>query len=358
MKLQEAQVQRYSRTILLHEVGGAGQRALLSTGARLTAGGPALLTAAAYLAAGGTPLAGPEGNLQPQDEGFLVSAADVGRPAEVALRAVLEACNPDAVASPARFGTLAALPLSGSAARPLVAVGRRAGRWVLWGAAEEACPRCLDAVLGGAEPPDSGPEAIQAGALAALLFHRLVLGLAPPLSGLLVGVDGGMQTLAPPVCVHGGEVSEAVWAAAVHHLEACYPEEGCGVVLSGAAGARWVPLANAYDAWARRDPAAFPRDARSAFLFDPSAWLSLLRAADGAKERVACIVHSHPEGQAAFSVEDMAQAAPGGVALLPGVGYLVVAVRAARAVEASCARWTGDGFQEVGLSLPGENASR
>jgi proteasome lid subunit RPN8/RPN11 len=350
--LRELQVQRYSRTILLREVGGTGQLALLATGARLTAGGPALLTAAAYLAAGGTPIRGPPGVLAGREAGFLVRASEVGRPAEASLLGALQALNPDSVACPHRFGTLAALPLSGSASRPLVAVGRRAGHSVLWAASEEACAPCLDAVLRGAEPPDAGPEAIQVGALAAMLFHRLVVGLAPPLAGLLVGVHGAMETLEPPVCVHGREVPAALWAEAVHHLEACYPAEGCGVVLAGPGGARFVPLANAYGAWAMRDPAAFPRDARSAFVFEPSSWLGLLRAADGAGEQVTCIVHSHPDGQAAFSAEDMAQAAPGGLPLLPGVAYLVVAVRAARAMEASCARWVRGGFQEVGLSLP------
>jgi proteasome lid subunit RPN8/RPN11 len=353
VSLAEAQVQRYSRAILLHEVGGKGQSALLNTGVRLTAGGPALLTAAAYLAAGGTPVLGPPGSLQAQEEGFLVSARDVGRPAEAALRTALEALNPDAVTVPSHFGTLCALPLAAGTSRPLVAVGHHKGRWVLWAASEEACLPCLDAVLVGAEPPDDGPEAIQVGALAAVLFQRLVLGLAPPLSGLLVGAEGGMETLGPPVCVHGGELPEAVWAEAVHHLEACYPEEGCGVLLQGPAGVRFVPLANAYDAWARKEPSSFPRDARSAFLFEPSAWLNLLRAADRANERVAYILHSHPDGQATFSAEDRAQAAPGGIPLLPGVGYLVVAVRAARAVEAGSARWAEGGFQQLGLCLPG-----
>jgi proteasome lid subunit RPN8/RPN11 len=350
--LRELQIQRYSRGILLREVGGAGQRALLDTGARLTSGGPALLTAAAYLAAGGTPIQGPPGPLQAWDAGFLVRASEVGRPAEASVRSALLALNADSVASPAHFGTLAALPLSGAASLPLVAVGRRAGRWVLWAASPDACAPCLEAALRGAEPPGGGPEAIHAGALAAMLFQRLVLGLAPPLAGLRVGGDGETETLEPPVCVHGRDVPAAAWAEAVRHLEACYPEEGCGVMLAGPGGARFVPLANAYEEWALRDRAAFPRDARTAYLFDPNAWLGLLRTSEAAGERVAYILHSHPDGQAAFSAEDVAQAAPAGLPLLPAVAYLVVAIQAGRATEASCARWTRGGFREVGLSIP------
>jgi proteasome lid subunit RPN8/RPN11 len=350
--LSEEQVQRYSRAILLSGVGGQGQRALLSTGARLTAGGPALLTAAAYLAAGGTPVQGPPGTLALGEAGFLVTASDVGRPAEAAVRQALQRLNPDAVAAAVRTGTLAALPLTDLGPRPLVAVGRREGRWVLWAATAEACDVCLAEVVRGAEAPGVGPEAIQAGALAAFLFQRLVLGVAPPLSGVRLAEDGGLELLEPPGCVHGLDVPAAVLGEAVRHLEACYPEEGCGVVLQGPAGARWVPLANAYGTWAARDPAAFPRDARSAFLFEPHAWLALLREAEGRGERVTYVVHAHPDGEAAFSAEDAAQAAPGGLPLLPGVAYLVVAVQRGRARGACFARWQGSGFKEEPLRAP------
>jgi len=350
--LGEEQVQRYSRAILLPGVGGRGQLALLATGARLTAGGPALLTAAAYLAAGGTPVAGPPGLLATEDAGFLIAEAEVGRAAEASVRGALFALNPDATRPVLREGTLAALPLAAAAARPLVAVGRQAGEWVVWAAGEEACADCLEEVVRGAEAPGVGPEAAQAGALAALLFQRLLLGFAPPLSGVRLALDGSLELLAAPSCRHVCALPEGVWRAAVRHLEACFPEEGCGVVLEGRAGARWVPLSNAYTAWAAKDPAAFPRTARTGFLFEPKAWLAVLQEADARKERVAYVVHSHPDGQAHFSAEDVAQAAPGGLPLLPDVAYLVVAVQAARATGACCARWQGGGFHEMPFRMP------
>jgi [CysO sulfur-carrier protein]-S-L-cysteine hydrolase len=349
--LGEEQVQRYSRTILLRGVGGRGQQALLGTGARLTAGGPALLTAAAYLAAGGTPVLGPPGLLGAGDAGFLVAERELGRAADACVRAAVQSLNPDASATPLHEGTLAALPLATGTPRPLVAVGRRHGTWLLWAAQAEACEACLLEAVQGGEPPGAGPEAVQAGALAALLFQRLLLGFAPPLSGVRMGPGGRLEPLAAPDCRHGRDVPAAVLGEAVRHLEACYPEEGCGVVLQGPAGARWVPLANAYAAWARRDAAAFPRSARSAFLFEPTAWLALLREAEGRQERVAYVVHSHPDGQAAFSAEDVAQAAPEGLPLLPGVAYLVLAVQKGRAAAACCAWWQGAGFVEIPLPL-------
>lgn len=350
--LEESQVLRYSRSILLSGVGGRGQASLLGTGARLTAGGPALLTAAAYLAAGGTPVEAPPGMLHAGDAGFLVRAGELGMPAKDTLARALERLNPDAVSTPLRFGTVAALPGAVDGPRPLVAVGVQKGQGVVWGATAEACPVCLADVVRGAEAPPNGAEAIQAGTVAALLFQRAVLGLARPLSGLRLLPDGGLEALAAPACGHAREVPASVLAELVRHLEACYPEEGCGVVLYGPAGARWVPLANAYRAWAGRDPAAFPRTARSAFVFEPSEWLALLKEADSRGEQVASIVHAHPDGPAAFSAEDRLQAAPGGLPLFPKVTYWVVAVREGRAVEATEARWEEGGFQEKLLPLP------
>ncbi|MGO9832347.1 MAG: Mov34/MPN/PAD-1 family protein [Myxococcaceae bacterium] len=352
MTLREEQVQRYSRAILLRAVGGKGQEALLQTGVRLTSGGPALLTAAAYLGAAGTPVEGPPGPLAAGEEGFLVEAADIGRPAAPTLRRRLEQLNVDAVSTPQCFGTLVALPGRCDGARPLVAVGQRAGRTVLWGASAEACGECLAEVVREAGAPGVGPESVQVGALAALLFQRLVLGLAPGLSGLAVGPSGAMEVLPCPDCPHHAVLPDGVLLEAVRHLEACYPEEGCGVVLQRGDGLRWVALPNAYAAFAGRDPAGFPRSARSAFLFEPSAWLALLREADARGEQLACIVHSHPDGQAAFSAEDRAQAAPDGVPLFPGTAYLVVALDKGQAAGASWVRWQGEQFQAVPVHLP------
>jgi [CysO sulfur-carrier protein]-S-L-cysteine hydrolase len=350
--LREGQLQRYSRHVLLRGVGGRGQEALLGTGARLGAAGPAFLAAAAYLGAGGNPVLGPEGALGPGDTGFLVRASELGVPAAAVLRLALEALNPDAVASPVRTGALVALPDSCLWPRPLVAVGQRDGRWVLWAATEEACAACLLDVVAGVSAPEDGPEAIQAGALVALLYQRLVLGLGSPLSGMGLGRDGRMEVLEAPACPHGANVPDDVLAAAVRHLEACYPEEGCGVLLSGQAGMRWVALRNAYDSWAARDPLGFPRTARTAFLFEPSEWLALLREADAAGERVACIVHAHPDGQPAFSADDAAQAAPSGLQLLPGVDYLVVAIVQGEAKQAVRVRWREGRFHEWPFFLP------
>jgi [CysO sulfur-carrier protein]-S-L-cysteine hydrolase len=347
-RLREDQVQRYARAILLGPVGGRGQEKLLATGARLTADGPCLITAAAYLAAGGTPVAGPIPELAPEEAGFL--APEPGRPA--ALVDAVASLNADAAAEPRRWGTLLSLP--GDPAlhlRPLVAVGSRGDAALLWAAGGDACAACLAEALLGAGAPPEGAAAAQAGALAALLFERLVLELGPPLSGMAVDSGGTVEVLPVAPCPHRGELSEEVLRVALLHLEACSPEEGCGVVLLGTDGTRFVPLVNAYARWAATDPAGFPRDARSAFLFEPAEWLALLRSANARGERLLCIVHSHPEGPAAFSAEDRAQAAPDGIPLFPGVAHLVVSLRGGRASSAAWVTWDGSAFRETVRSL-------
>jgi proteasome lid subunit RPN8/RPN11 len=344
--LREDQVLRYSRSILLRGVGGQGQEALLATGVRLTSGGPALLTAAAYLGASGSPVEGPPGGLEGTDAGFLVEGVQAGLPAAPAVRAALSRLNPDASARAASYGTLLGLPGACDSPRPLVALGVRDGRWEIWGAGSGACGGCLSEAVRGAGPPGTGPDAVQAGTLAALLFQRLVLGLGPQLSGVGLLADGAMEGLDAPACTHVGHIPGDVLALALRHLESRYPEEGCGVVLRGPGGTRWVAMRNAYASWAARDPKAFPRDARSAFVFEPTDWLGLLREADVQRETVLCVVHAHPDGRAAFSAEDAAQAAPDGIPLLPGVGYLVVAVVEGRAEAATWTRWQDGGFRE------------
>lgn len=142
-----------------------------------------------------------------------------------------------------------------------------------------------------------------------------------------------------------------VLAPLVRHLEAAYPEEGCGVILHGPAGHRVVPLENAYEKYKAVDPAAFPRTARTAYYIHPRDWMRVTEEAEEAGEQVVCIVHSHVNVGAYFSEEDHAMAAPGGTPLFPGVAYLVVAVDEGRANAARLYRWQDGAFHERSVEL-------
>lgn len=161
--LTEPQIQRYARQILLREVGGRGQEALLAHPLEVRGAGPALSVAVTYLAAGGTPLRLPAGFAP---GGFLEGAT-------------LAQFNADAVASSAE-GCLAAAPRLPSGPAP----------WILLGAngvlfrGEAGCAACFE-LTAAALAPDAAPAtAVTVGALAALVAQRLVLGRSEPLGGL------------------------------------------------------------------------------------------------------------------------------------------------------------------------------
>ena len=260
----------------------------------------------------GTPVEGPPGVLKAGDEGFLVAASDLGRLAAPTVREGLRRLNADAVSAPKAWGSLVALPDGCDGPRPLVAVGRRGECMVLcrrqrggvWPVSGRRWPRAPSRRGQACRPCKQGRWRRSCSSGWFWGWPRRCRDFFGP--GRAVG------GVTPAECSHRRALPLAVLAEAVRHLEACYPEEGCGVVLEGAAGPRWVPLNNAYAAWAARDPRGFPRDARSAFLFEPAEWLALLKQADARGERPVCIVHGHPDGAAAFSAEDRQQAAPEG----------------------------------------------
>lgn len=140
------------------------------------------------------------------------------------------------------------------------------------------------------------------------------------------------------------------------HVEAAYPNEGCGVILRDREG-RWRirPMQNAQDRYHARDPEQFPRTSRTAYLLDPREQLAVWEGeAPARSETVRCIFHSHVDVGAYFSEEDRVMAAPDGQPLWPGVSYLVVAVDAGRATAARLYWWERGRFTERVIFAPGD----
>ncbi len=328
--LSEPQIQRYARQLLLRDVGERGQEALGAIEVELTLGGAVGAAAAAYLRAGGTEVqagpggAGPWAPLTP-----LLGAPPAGR--------------------------LPVLAAPGAPERSGVVVGRAGNAHVLWSVAGDGCRACLDRETKALAPPDvSEAESVQVGSALALLVQRRALGLAPALEGLQLSHTGVLSTLGGEPCTHRPpSVPDAVLAELLRHLAAALPDEGCAVLLGREDRVRLVPMVNAQRAHHARDPEAFPHDARTAFSFDPHAWLALLREADRAGERVLAIAHSHPEGGSGLSAEDRRQAAPEGQPLLPGVAHLVIAFEGGRPRSGRWAVWTDGDFLETACPLPG-----
>ncbi len=145
----------------------------------------------------------------------------------------------------------------------------------------------------------------------------------------------------------------AALAQMIAHAEREYPNEACGLVFEGPAGERVVAVANVVDRYHARDPARFPRTARTAYLMDPKAQLEALEAAEAAGETLAGVYHSHADVGAYFSDEDRAQAlSAGGEPLLPGAEYLVLSVRGARCDALECFRYEQGTWKQRTLPLP------
>ena len=203
MALKNRQVQRYARQILLQEVGGAGQEALLAAGAvALTGGGGADSVGLAYLAAGGSPVRVPASRIVSADEvGFLFDAEDVGKFAGPRLKSALKDFNPDAARDPQSMGLLAELPAQVATPAPWVVIGwGEGGRGGLVYRTASGCALCMLETLRALAPKGPSAASVALGALAALAYQRCVLRLSEPVGGLWLEESGAISPLAVTRC--------------------------------------------------------------------------------------------------------------------------------------------------------------
>lgn len=320
--LTEDEIVRFSRQILLRPVGGVGQVRLCDTVVRVEG----LPEVAAWLSAGGTPVQMDATVLSEAEAGF------AGRAGET-LRLPVPAYDPEGhvLAAPVERSTLARRG-------PVVIAGSRGGAWELVVGDASSCRACLAEACAGLERADVGDLGLIS-AMAALVMQRQLLGIGmkPSEGQVRETSQGGIDRPAPlPPCdVHKVVPRGEVWAELAGHLERAYPEEGCGAILrrDSDGALRFVALPNAHPA---------PREG---FDVPGGALLRLERMARDGGEAIACFVHSHPDGEPVLSALDVAQAAPGGRPLWPGVAWAVVAVREGKASSARVFWWRdGSGF--------------
>jgi proteasome lid subunit RPN8/RPN11 len=123
--------------------------------------------------------------------------------------------------------------------------------------------------------------------------------------------------------------TQALEAMHAHAVEG-FPEEVCGVLLAGPTGQSVRRMRNVQNDLHAADPAANPRDARTAYQFDAAELLEVTRQGDAPGWRIVLFYHSHPQHGAYFSETDKARALFGGEVELgpafPGVAYLVISV--------------------------------
>ena len=117
------------------------------------------------------------------------------------------------------------------------------------------------------------------------------------------------------------EVPDALWQAMLAHLDACLPEEGCGLLggsLAGGAAVALLPVENALHSPVR-------------FSMAPTALFEALNELDRRGLDLVAFYHSHPNGPGAPSATDRAEFAyPGVLSLIASPGPEGWQVRAFR----------------------------
>lgn len=172
MTLVPDDIVRYSRQILLKEVGGQGQEALLRAHIDVEGSSQTFLAAAAYLTAGGSQVA----NLT-ADRSFGFGGFE-----EI----------PPSSAPPCFMGTLSG-PFLENTSKFQVVVGTSEGIFVVVYATAMACRECLEATVAPLAEVKEGVEQVFQGALAALVCQRIILGLSEELGALSFSWEDGLK---------------------------------------------------------------------------------------------------------------------------------------------------------------------
>jgi proteasome lid subunit RPN8/RPN11 len=131
-------------------------------------------------------------------------------------------------------------------------------------------------------------------------------------------------------------IPTCVWDALASHAQQIYPEECCGALLGVVDHVeRAMRLANTCRTGRRRS-----------YRIDPAELLEATREARDGGMKILGIYHSHPDSEACFSGEDLANACP-------WYRFLVLAVHARRVTAACCYQPAADlkSFEETGFEM-------
>jgi proteasome lid subunit RPN8/RPN11 len=114
--------------------------------------------------------------------------------------------------------------------------------------------------------------------------------------------------VAQGVNVSSPKISRSNMDRIIAQAEREFPYECCGFIIGDETSEEVRPISNIQNAQHAKDPAGFPRDARTAFLMDPKEHLAVMREIDDRKLALQIVYHSHPEHDAYFSPTDRRQA--------------------------------------------------
>lgn len=152
-------------------------------------------------------------------------------------------------------------------------------------------------------------------------------------------------------------IRRASMDAIVAQAEREFPFECCGFIIGDNANAveEIRAIANIQNRMHAKDPAAFPRDARTAFLMEPKEHLAVMNEVDRRKLAIRVVYHSHPDHDAYFSPTDRAQACSFDPSEpdYPDTVYVVISVRAGKFARAAAFAWDSERkeFAETPLTI-------
>ena len=134
-----------------------------------------------------------------------------------------------------------------------------------------------------------------------------------------------------------------VWNGLVDHAVGEYPNECCGLLLRDPAGAvEVVRVRNVQDEMHARDPARYPRTARTAYAGHPADLKNALERAERPGFALLGFYHSHPDHAAYFSEEDVAQATPFGEPSYPDAVQIVLSIYGREVKDVKAFAWSSE----------------
>ena len=121
-----------------------------------------------------------------------------------------------------------------------------------------------------------------------------------------------------------------------------YPDECCGII-TGNGEIQTVHLCeNIQNRMHAEDPARFPRDARTAYFIDRTAFDSIISSSLKKGEQVLALYHSHAEHEAYFSEEDVAAQTVFGEPEFPEAIHVVISVMDREIHDLKYFKWDGE----------------
>jgi len=110
------------------------------------------------------------------------------------------------------------------------------------------------------------------------------------------------------------------------HAKAEFPDECCGVILSDGAQEFVRTCKNIQNERHAADPETYPRDARTAYLIDPTDLIKAHKEAETENRQIKAFYHSHPNHDAYFSEKDKADAMVWDEPMYPEAAYIVISI--------------------------------